>query len=194
MEKEIRKDIKWYEWLYQVSDLWNIKSLWKQKWFLYQKELILKPLNINNYWRVVLVKDKIKTYFKVNRLVAQAFLGLEIENKNILVCHKSEQLNNNWLLNDSLENLFLWSSKDNTKDMINKKRSPTVWIKWKDHMQSVRINQYSLFWNFIKTWDCLHDIQRELWIYFTNVWKCCNWKRKTAWWFTWEYFKENLQK
>ena len=33
MNEEIWKDIPWYEWLYQASNLWNIKSLisWKEK-------------------------------------------------------------------------------------------------------------------------------------------------------------------
>jgi len=186
--KEVWKDIKNYEWLYQVSNLWNIKSLPKIKWFIFTKEKILNPLNINSYWRVVLVKNKIKNNYKVSRLVAQAFLWLDIEDKKILVCHKYEILNFNWLLNDSVENIFLWSSKENTEDMITKKRSRTVWIKWKDHIHSIKINQYNLSWEFIKTWDCLHEIQRELWIHFANVWKCCKWLRKKAWWFTWEYF------
>jgi hypothetical protein len=30
MEEEIYKDIVWYEWLYQISNLWNVKSLERQ--------------------------------------------------------------------------------------------------------------------------------------------------------------------
>lgn len=64
---EIWKDIPWYEWLYQVSNLWNIK------WLKYN---ILKKLNANKYWYIdiVLSNKWLLTYKLVHRLVAQAFI------------------------------------------------------------------------------------------------------------------------
>ncbi len=185
LRKEEWKDIPWYEWLYKISDLWNVKSL---NYNSTGKEKVLKPLNINGYSRVVLVKNKVKSNYKIHRLVAQAFLNLDIKNTKILVCHKSEILNQNWLLNNELQNIFLWSAKENTKDMIVKKRNPTTRVKWKNHIQSIMVNQYNINWEFIKTWGCIREIERELWIYSANVWKCCNWIRKKTWWFVWQYF------
>ena len=52
---EIFKDIVWYEWLYQISNKGNVKSL------RYWKKRILKPaLNPHWYYRVSLTDNNIK--------------------------------------------------------------------------------------------------------------------------------------
>jgi len=119
---EIWKDIKWYETLYMVSNKWRIKSLPK-KWSWWHKWKILSIWKRRFWhWWVVLAKDRIYKNTYVHRLVAQAFLWLNINNTKILVCHKSEELIN-WFLYNGEDNLFLWTSLDNSKDMINKWRS-----------------------------------------------------------------------
>lgn len=126
---EIWKDIQWYEWLYQVSDLGRIKSKWRiidncWKWQRITKEYIMKPKLIKGgYNRKPLYKNWKYTLLYVHRLVAQAFLWLDINNKNILVCHKKETLNAMWFLDNSLNNLFLWNHKNNIEDMYKKGRS-----------------------------------------------------------------------
>jgi len=76
---EERKDISWYEWLYKVSNLWNICSLEKisfnWKWEYTIKEKILK-CQINRWWYYQLQlskKWKVKT-FRVHSLVAKEFI------------------------------------------------------------------------------------------------------------------------
>lgn len=115
---EIWEDILWYEWLYQVSNLWNVKSLPK-KWSWWHNWKILKN-NISWSWRkiVMLRKNNLWKMFYLHRLVAQAFLWLDINNPKILVCHKDDNP-----LNNNIKNLFLWTSKDNIQDMIRKWRS-----------------------------------------------------------------------
>ena len=174
---EIYKEIKWYEWLYRVSNLWNVKN---------NKNKILKNKSYQGYSLIALYKNKIRKDLRVHRLVAQAFLWLLIENKDILVCHKIEKLHN-WLLDNSVENLFLWTQKDNILDMFKKWRS---WIKWKfwinNHL-SKKIKQYDINWVFIKKWNSMVDVKRELNIDYTWISLCCNRKQKTAWGFKWEY-------
>lgn len=82
MEKEIWKDIKGYEGLYQVSNLGRVKSLEKTVphptaksgfWTLPEK---LKSLTWNKkikYFYVTLSKEDHKKLFSVHRLVAAAF-------------------------------------------------------------------------------------------------------------------------
>lgn len=84
--KEIWKDIKGYEGLYQISNLGNVKSLiqwvgnkYSDKYI--KKEKILKTsiqyANKNkNYCRCIvnLAKNKHKKSYKVHQLVAQAFI------------------------------------------------------------------------------------------------------------------------
>ena len=182
MKTEIFKDIPWYEWLYQVSNLGNVKnlkSIWNRYW-----TFNLQKISKNNslYWRGWLRKNwKIKR-FLTSRLVAQAFLWLDINNKNICVCHKDDNP-----LNNRADNLFLWTNKDNMQDAIKKWRKEYLFRKWINHPNSKQISQYSLNWNFIKKWGWIREIHRELWINIWNISLCCNWKRKTAWWFIWKF-------
>ena len=40
---------------------------------------------------------------------------------------------------------------------------------------------------FIKEWECIRDVERELKIANQNISKCCRKKRKTAGGFIWRY-------
>lgn len=51
-----------------------------------------------------------------------------------------------------------------------------------------KVNQYDLEWNFIKTWDCIKDIKRQLKLHIWHISSCCKWKCKTFWWFIWKYY------
>lgn len=57
-----------------------------------------------------------------------------------------------------------------------------------NHPNSVKINQYDLNNNFIKTWDSIIDIKRDLGI--NNIHKCCIGKRNKAGEFHWKYYEE----
>lgn len=91
--KEVWKDIKGYEGLYQVSNLGNVKSL------KFNKEKILIPLFDKNYLFIQLWKNGKYKRYKVHRLVAEAF----IPNTNEYSCvnHKDENKQNNCV--DNLE-------------------------------------------------------------------------------------------
>ena len=70
METEIWKDVPWYEWFYQVSNLWNIASINYRNWW-YRK--MLKLTYIFWYYKVTLKKWKqLNTW--VHRFVAKAFI------------------------------------------------------------------------------------------------------------------------
>jgi hypothetical protein len=186
------KDIEGYEGLYQVSDCneW-VKSLnynhtkgekmlksWILKWW---------------YWVVWLRKNTIRNCFLVSRLVAIHFIPNP--NNLPLVCHKDETLDENWFLYNGMDNLFWWTHKDNMQDMANKWRSSlhligntfSKWKFWKDHHWSKKVNQYTLWLEFIKEWDSIADVQRNLSINHAHISAVCLWKRKSAWWFIWKY-------
>lgn len=128
---EIWKDIIWYEWLYKISNLWRVKSLERKRYnnhnktYSVYKEKILKPRPTwrdRNYSAVMLYKNWVWSKKPIHRLVAQAFLWLDIDNKKILSLHRNEELDNQWLLNNSVDNLWLWTYSDNTKDCVKKWR------------------------------------------------------------------------
>lgn len=178
MEQEIWKDIPWYEWLYQVSNLWNVKSL------KFWKERILKFLKDKNWYLFVCLSKYNKTKnLKIHRLVCLSFLD-NSENK--------ETVNHiNWIKSDNRLHNLEWSTRSENQNHMYKSlwyKSYNLWKFWKDNPKSKKVNQYDLEWNFIKTWHSIIDIQKELWINNSHVCACCKWKSITAWWYKWNYF------
>ncbi len=182
------KDIIGYEGLYQVNNVWLVKSISDRFW----KERILKPLNTRGYNRVCLYKHWKQNPYSIHRLVAQAFIT-NPENKP-QVNHKNGIKNDNNLENlewvtasENMQHAFDTWLKEITENHNFIKNNPRLWKFWKDNYTSIKINQYTKFWEFLKTWDSIMDVQRQLWIWNQNISACCSWKRKTAWWFIWKF-------
>lgn len=172
---EIWKDIEIeeFKWLYQVSNLWIVKSLWNN---FNRKEKILKPYFMNWYICVPFTNNWYRKNLKIHRLVASAFHWLDLKNPKQLACHKND------IRDDNREyNIFVWSLKDNTQDMIIKKRDNLFW------KPSKIILQFTKYWDFIKEWNSMSEIFRELWILQSSINRCCNWVTKIAKWFVWKY-------
>ena len=195
MEQEIWKDIPWYEWLYQVSSLGNIKSLDRLKngrilWHLsVVKWKTLSKLKDKDWYLKVWIKvNWIQKNFKLHRLVARTF----IENPE----NKPQVNHKDWnKLNNCIDNLEWCTASENQKHSINVLWNKTMfsinhynkWKFWKDNHTSKKINQYDLNWNFIKVWYWALEINRILNINNNGIRMCCRWKQKTAWWFIWKY-------
>lgn len=71
MEKEIWKDVQGYEGLYQVSNLGRVKSL---NYHNTKEERVLKQNMVRDYYQVCFSVNKKRKYYRVNRLVATAFI------------------------------------------------------------------------------------------------------------------------
>lgn len=56
----------------------------------------------------------------------------------------------------------------------------------KNHPASKEVNQYTADGVFIRHWDCLSDIERELNIKVTHITACCNGRQKTAGGYIWK--------
>ena len=79
--------------------------------------IVRKPHKVWNYYMTAIrIGGKLRN-FLTHRLVAYAFLGLDIFDSNTLVLHKDD----NWY-NNHIDNLSLGSHQDNTDDMISKWR------------------------------------------------------------------------
>jgi len=174
------KDIIWFNWLYQISNKWRVKSLkfWRNK--------ILKPHhNIKWYMIIWLSKNSKKRNYILHRLLLKSFIpNLE---------YKPQVNHINWIKDDNrLENLEWSTASENLKHSFSILwRNPCMeWKFWKDNHLSKAINQFTLQGNFIKTWNSTMDVERELLINHSNISRCCKWKYKFSWWFIWEYKKD----
>lgn len=177
------KEVFWYEYMYEISSKWEVKSLWSGRWWLW-KERIMMPQRVNKIYSRVSLSNKWKVIsYKIHRLVATAFIPNP--NNYPLVCHKDETLDEKWLLNNSVDNLFWWTHIHNVQDMLKKWRGNIK--SWIDNSLSKSIDQYTLEWEFIKRWWATRDVERALGIAHTSISYCCLWKLKTAGKFIWKY-------
>lgn len=111
--------------------------------------------------------------YNIHRLMAQAF----IPNPDNLpqVHHKDENK-----LNNVISNLEWVSASKNVRHSIYK--------------QSFRINQYTLGGEFIKTWDSLHQIERETGLKRQTISKVCKGKQTHAYNYKWRYLDKDYKK
>ena len=121
------KDIKGYEGIYQVSNYGNVRVLdryvWNHNGFVKRKGKILKPsLNKYGYKDVMLSKDNVRKKYRINRLVAEAFIE-NPENKeqvnhidrnktnnnvnNLEWVTRQENITHSYLLNNENSNMIL---------------------------------------------------------------------------------------
>lgn len=178
--KEIWKDIIWYEWLYEVSNLWRINSYARNATIWW----ILKQYNNSWYYNIALSKSWKKRLFKVHRLVWLTFLWLNINDRFSIVMH----LDDNGL-NNNITNLKLWTQKDNMQDMKTKWRQVCAmkWKFWKLNHRSKKVFQYDKNMNLINTFDSGRIASKYLQLNNSLISEVCNWKRKTHWWFIFKF-------
>jgi hypothetical protein len=118
MHKEIWKDIKGYEGLYQVSNLGRVKSI--------KDKITLKTPTLNKatgYYQIDLYKNNKRKKFTLHRLVICMFLGVHSSLK--LVNHKdgvktNNSINNLEWSNKKLNALHYWSNEDNSGFWLGK--------------------------------------------------------------------------
>ena len=156
MNKEIWKPILGYETLYEVSNKGNVRSL-KNRWHEREKPRIVKQqLTKKEYKRIPLSKENKRKHYMVHRLVYEAFNG-KIPN-NMGINHKDYDRTNN-----NIENLEIISHTNNVR-----------------YSKALKVNQYDLKGNFIREWNCIKDIEREIGIDHRQVCLNCKGKQKTC--------------
>lgn len=193
MNKEIWKDIPNYEGLYQISNLGNVKSLSRYKQNHNKKQIVEEKIRKNiisktGYYTCMLNKNGKNKLFKVHRLVALVF----IDNPNNLpiVNHiDGNKLNNNYknlewcTYSHNNKEAYRLGLKGNEKDFRGLK-------KYNEKLKK-EILQYDLNCNFIKKWNSISEIQKELGYATTNISKCCKGKYNKAYNYIWEYSGNN---
>lgn len=83
--------------------------------------------------------------------------------------------------------------KHHTQEEIEKIREANI-----EHLNSgckkpTKVNQYDLQGNFIKTWDRMGDIRRELGIKHCGISDCCRGRQHTAGGYIWRYWQSTQE-
>lgn len=195
--KEIWKDIKDYEGLYQVSNLGRIKSLERKKnkgkGYYYRPETIKKQSIIKqkkgrgktSYYIVKLSKKSVLKPYLVHRLVAGAFIP-NLEEKEYVNHKNGNSLDNNvnnleWISNreNQLYSLYiLETTKNNYPVIVYDKKTKKEIYKFKSMSLASR---WLLENNKTKDKTCVSGIV-----------KCCKHKIPSYLGYVWRYESEVL--
>jgi len=157
--KEVWKDIKGYEGLYQVSNLGRVKSLSRDgvKNQFRDIENIMIPNN-TRYSRITLCNGIEKKQYSVHRLVAIAFISNPLNKKT--VNHIDGNKNNNSLENlewntysENLKHSFRILGRDPSKTQLGKKGILSH--------RSKRVVAYNLKGKLILAFECVRDVKKK---------------------------------
>lgn len=125
---EIWKDILGYEGHYQISNYGRVKSF---KWN--KERILLGGYDKDGYNNVNLsLYNKTKTY-TIHRLVAQAFLGLDIKDSEIEIDHIDDNK-----INNKLENLQLVTGRENVSKINRTSSSKYVGVSFNKRLNKWR--------------------------------------------------------
>ena len=164
--KEIWKDIKEYEGLYQISNLGNVRSI-KNKIHL------LKTIDDGKgYEKVRLCKKGIIKSFRVHRLVAQAFI--DNPNNYSEINHKDNNRSNN-----SVNNLEWCDREYNIQYSVKQNRMNCKSV--------VAIKNSKVF-----VYNSIKEASEKTGVYRSNIGECCNGIRQTAGGYKWAFLKGEI--
>ena len=171
--KEIWRNIKNYEGLYQVSNIGRMKSL------KYGKERVLKQTKNNfGYLFVNLCKDGVPKQFKVHRLVAEAFIP-KVEGKEFIDHINTDRTDNR------VENLRWCTRQENNSNPLTRQK----------YSEANKGNQYGakpiIGINKITgekvSFPCATEAQRVLGIHSSAICNCIKGRYKSAGNYYWYY-------
>ena len=172
------RDVVGYEGLYQVSSEGRVKSLerkarhWRGGERI-QKERILKPdVSKDGYLRAALYAGGKRKWFRVHRLVCEAFH--ENPDNKPQVNHINEDKTDNRACN-----LEWCTAKENCNHgSRNIRRAET---------QSKPVGQYTLGGELVKIWPSAREAKRQAGFSHGYICKTANGKYKQAYGFIWKY-------
>jgi len=156
----------------------------------YLKERILKPfIDTRGYISVGLTVDNKTKFKRVHRMLAEAFISNP--NNYPVINHK-----NGDKTDYRLDNLEWCTQKYNSihavKTGLKKVTEKQLMATRKNVLiahekNKKKVNQLDLNGSYIRTWNSMKEIQKEMHIHYQSISNCCLGKNKTAYGFKWEY-------
>ena len=195
--KEIWKDIKNYEGLYQVSNLGRVKSydrytpskLMNADKIL-RKGKILKQSNDGcGYLQIILNDGKQRKGYKVHRLVAENFL--DKNNFKSMPCEDRAKIDLNKLEVNHKNEFNKEDNSINNLEWCTKLYNCNYGTRNKRVNKGKPIYQLSLEGKVIRKWDMIKQASEKLNIEKVCIARCCRKEQKTAGGYRWE-FKEEI--
>lgn len=160
------KDIKGYEGLYAVTSCGKVWS--------YRRKKFLKPYdNGFGYLQVDLIKDNNRKKYRVNRLVAEAYITNPNPESYDQVGHKDEIRHHNWV-----ENLYWTNAKENSNYGLRNARVAKALSK---PVYCEELN---------RVFESGKVAAASLGLHQCNISNCCNGKLKTTGGYHWRFATE----
>lgn len=193
MEREIWKDIKGFEGLYQVSNMGRVKSLGRLvatkngKTYCVKEKIMSIHIDKQGYQCVHLRKSGGFQYEKkIHQLVGIAFIP-NPDNKPFI-----DHINT--IRDDNrIENLRWCTSKENSNNSLTKikmsssQKGKTGVIS--NHHKSIM--QFDINGNLLKQWDTITEAAKCTGTNRTSIVSCANGKYKMAGGYIWKYTKKD---
>lgn len=185
------KDIPWYEWLYSVTEDWQIWSYPKlisvYRWKRLNPWRCLSACKSKWYYLVSLTKENNRRSIAVHRLVALTYIP-NPDNK--------PQVNHiNWIKTDNRVENLEWCTA-----LENQLHAWGIWLQVKTipMLKSLRyesdkhkkgIVQMDKQSNIIAIYESVREAAIKTNGNFASIWQCARWwkNRTTSWGFIWKY-------
>lgn len=164
--KEIWKDIKDFEGLYQVSNTGLVRSL--------RNDIILKPMDAHGYNMVFLGRKNARV---IHRMVAEAFIP-NSEGKP-QVNHIDGNKRNNYA--DNLE----WATE--SENMVHAFKNGLI---KNSIIKTRKVAQFDKEGNLIKIFNTAKEAGKEMNVHDTSILHACKGKYETSCGYIWKYIGE----
>lgn len=195
------RDVKGYEGLYQVSNKGRVKSLERVVVDKNNKPRLRKSLilaiskNDRGYCQTNLYKNGVLKTFRINRLVAQAFIP-NPDNKpyvdHINTIRDDNQVENlRWVTPE--ENNLNDITRQHLSEMQTGKKNHQYGKTGKYNARSIPVLQFDLDGNFIKEWESANEVSKSFNHCNSLVSMCCKGRRKTGYGYIWKYKSDILK-
>jgi hypothetical protein len=170
---------------YLISNLGRVKTLARGA------EKILSPGILPAGYHLVVLGPKTDRKTRlVHRLVAAAFVP-NPENKRTVNHIDGNKANNHF---SNLEwASYLENNLHARTTGLNRSYSDRAKPKGNYHPKSKQVDQYTLDGVFLRRWDSLGAIKRELGYSPDNISRTCRGQKKTAYEFRWKYYQPEIQ-